>query len=425
MIQRLMTTPTAAAAMGVSSPVALELVRGVSVDSRTVQPGFLFFALRGERSDGHAFVPDALRKGALAAVVARPSRGDREWPVADTLTALGELARAYRSKLRTRVIGITGTNGKTTVKHLVTRILASRYRVHTGIKSYNSLIGLPLTVLQLSGEETYAILEMGTNHPGEIARLCAIAQPTIGLITNIGPGHLEHFGDLAGVRKEKLALVDALPEDGFVLLGPGVGAIAWRKAGTFGENDVRLISSGESGCEFEYCGTSFQTSLLGAGNIANCVAALALTARLGIPAPEQQRIIAATRCLPGRLEPIRRHGLLVIDDTYNANPQSMRMALDVIATIKRPSVAVLGDMKEMGPDSERFHREIGEYARARCGSLLTLGTLAEAYGGDHCASPEQVLRTLRRSLVGDEVILFKASRALRFEELVHRLLRGF
>jgi UDP-N-acetylmuramoyl-tripeptide--D-alanyl-D-alanine ligase len=408
---------------GTSMMSGQELVRGVSIDSRTARPGDLFFALKGSRTDGHEYVSDALERGALAAVVHQDRPGPRGIKVRDTLFALGELARKYRHHFTVKTIGITGTNGKTTVKNLITSILKKCSKVVATSKNYNSLIGLPLTIFRVSGDEDYLVLEMGTNAPGEIKRLCDIAAPDIGMITNIGPGHLAGLDSIDGIRKEKLSLIDSLPEKGIGLVGEGVNP-------TFSSNITQLstelldrVDITEHGSTFTVSGESFSTRLLGAGNVYNCLCAICLTRELGVAYEVQRAAIAETEPEPGRMEPIWIEDLLIIDDTYNANPVSMKAAIDFTAQSKRRRVFVLGDMLELGARSQGLHREAGVYAQQHADVLLTYGNEAEAYGGRHFSEQIDLIRHLAQCLRGDEIVLIKASRALRFENIVRGLAR--
>jgi UDP-N-acetylmuramoyl-tripeptide--D-alanyl-D-alanine ligase len=400
-----------------------ELIRGISIDSRRTRPGELFFALKGTRADGHRYTKEAILKGAAACVVEKGSGAESEIVVDDTLYALGELARNYRRSFQPITIGITGTNGKTTVKNLVAAILQKRFRVLRTRKNYNSLIGLPLTVVDLSKDVDYLVLEMGTSSPGEIERLCNIARPSIGVITNIGPGHLQGLGSLEGVRKEKLSLIYALPDDGFGLVGDGIGAVSKKNVFRFARDMVGDVRIGEDGSHFTCRGVDFYTPLLGLGNIDNCLAALCLTSRVGVDTQFQITALAEMRPEPGRMEPIRQDRLLIINDSYNSNPASLEAAVNFVAGLKRRKVFILGDMLELGAQSRDLHARIGDYVRDHCEVLLTYGTDAKFFGGQYFRDKIELLRYLRRNLEGDEVVLIKASRALRFEDIVGSLTR--
>jgi UDP-N-acetylmuramoyl-tripeptide--D-alanyl-D-alanine ligase len=400
-----------------------DLVRGVAIDSRKTKPGELFFALRGSRTDGHRYVEDALRQGALAAVVEQRQSMTGEILVLDSLFALGELARNYRSLFEVQTVGITGTNGKTTVKNLIASILKRKYRVLHTEKNYNSLIGLPLTILGLSGDEDYLVVEMGTSAPGEIGRLCDIARPDTGVITNIGPGHLDGLGSIEGIRKEKFSLLDSLPANGFALVGDGASGSGRKNAITFSKSLLDSVELTEHGSTFSYGGNSFFTPLLGSGNVYNCLAAICLTSRLGVDYETQYAGITEMQPEPGRLEAVRAGELLIIDDTYNANPVSMKAAINFVAQLDRKKVFVLGDMLELGEDSKELHRNTGEYARKHADLLVTFGQDSKYYKGVHFSNAIELLRFLVENIRGDEVILFKASRALRFERFIDHLPR--
>jgi UDP-N-acetylmuramoyl-tripeptide--D-alanyl-D-alanine ligase len=405
--------------------VNMELVRDVSINSKTTMPGHLFFALKGEHTDGHRYVDDAFTHGAVAAVVQQYTNTGPEMLVPDTLFALGRFAQAYRSLFYPKTIGITGTNGKTTVKNLVSAILKKKYRVLHTEKNYNSLIGLPLTLLKLSGDEDYLVVEMGTNNPGEIERLCEISRPSIGMITNIGPGHLEGLESIEGIRKEKLSLVSSLPDDGFALLGDGVGEVSQRNVLRFSLDMLDAIQLSETGSCFIYQENKFSTPLLGLANVYNCLAALVLTSQLGVQPEEQREAVAQVGAESGRLEPIHHNGLFIINDTYNANPVSMKNSIDFAATLQRNKIFILGDMKELGTESKVLHQNIGEYAKRHCNMLLTYGDDARWYGGLHFKSKDTLVRYVINNLNGDEAILVKASRAVCFEEIVHEIVRRY
>jgi UDP-N-acetylmuramoyl-tripeptide--D-alanyl-D-alanine ligase len=408
-----------------------ELIRGVSIDSRTVHPGEVFFALKGENTDGHLHVGSARARGAVAAVVGKPQGNAGEILVHDPLFALGELGRDYRDRFNPVVIGITGTNGKTTVKNILTRLLRTKYRVRSTWKNYNSLIGLPLTLFRLDGTEDYLVLELGTNHPGEIARLRAISRPQIGIITNVGPGHLAGLGSVDGVRKEKMALLENLSGPGFGVAGDGVyadcpGADDRSATGPiirFSLNDATDVRLTENGSHFYFRSREYITPLLGLGNVYNCVAALTAAVRIGLDPELLAAVLVQLAPEAGRMEPIRRGTLLLLNDTYNANPASMKTALDYVAGLKRRRVLVLGDMKELGLESVAQHQAIGAYARDRGDLVLTMGDESVHYQGRHFSEPDRLIDALMEDLTGHEVVLVKASRSLRFEKIVTEILR--
>ncbi|MBN2620126.1 UDP-N-acetylmuramoyl-tripeptide--D-alanyl-D-alanine ligase [candidate division WOR-3 bacterium] len=398
-----------------------ELIRGVSIDSRDVQPGDIFFALHGERTDGHKYTRDAVERGAFAVVVDQPTGCDREITVDDTLYALGSFARNYRQRCisqRAKTIAVTGTNGKTTVKNAITAILSTHHHVLSSHKNYNSLIGLPLTLFDLEPHHEYVVLEMGTSRPGEIARLCEIAQPDIGVITLIGPGHLQDLGSLQGVLKEKLSLVDALPADGSAFIGEGVGDIRGKNMSRIDRSLVFNIEITEHGSSFTYQGHRFTTPLLGPANVYNCLIALCVTEHIGMTVETQHQALMAMEPQPGRLEPLEREGVLFINDTYNANPLSMRAAIEFAVHIQRPRIFILGDMLELGVQAKHLHEEIGVLAQGSSDLLVTYGQFARYYGGQHFGDKRELVRFVIASLSGNELILVKASRGLRFEDII-------
>lgn len=400
-----------------------ELIRGVSIDSRTLRPGDAFFALPGTQTDGHEYVRAALNRGAVCAVVQRPLTGEKLMLVKNSLAALGELSRYYRQRLKTTIIGITGTSGKTTVKNVLSQLLAVRYRVRASIGNYNSLIGVPLSLLTFRGDEEFGVLEMGTSQPGEIARLCAIARPQLGLITVVGPGHLQGLGSIEGVRTEKRILFEALPGNGLSVAGDGVGPVERTRHVKFSLGDASDIITDENGSRFCFRGRVFTTRLLGLANVYNCLAALTLALELGVPAEAAAQVLSKIEPEPGRFEPIRRRGVLIINDSYNANPLSMTAALDFVSRLSRHRVFILGDMKELGPETEEHHRKIGDLVRQIGGRLLTMGAESRWYGGRHFSKRQDLLNHLLVDLKGDEVILIKASHALCFDRILYDLLR--
>ena len=402
-----------------------DLARGISINSKETRQGDVFFALKGEHTDGHLYTREALLNGALAVVVEEHTNVESEIRVTDTLYALGQLAQKYRSFFNPQTIAITGTNGKTTVKNLISTILKKKHNILCSKKNYNSLIGLPLTILDLSSAEDYLIVEMGTSNPGEIKRLCEIAQPHIGIITNIGPGHLKGLGSLEGVRQEKLSLIRSLPETGFALIGDGIAQVSGENIMRFSLDMCKDIDIGEYGSYFTYNENRFFTPLLGIENIYNCAAALCITQSLGCEYDTQRITLEEMTPEPGRLEPIRRNGFLIINDTYNANPVSMRAAIDFVAQLERRKIFVLGDMLELGSQSKKLHLEIGNYARERCDVLLTYGKESMLYQGRHFREKREIVHSLLASMRGNEVILIKASRALHFEDIVYDLLRSW
>lgn len=405
-----------------------DLVRGISINSKTTEPGDLFFALKGEHTDGHFYTKEAKINGALAVVVQKRTDVESEILVSDTLFALGQLAQKYRNLFKPKTIAITGTNGKTTVKNLIGAILNKRYKTLCTKKNFNSLIGLPLTLFDLSDEDVFLVVEMGTSNPGEIKRLCEIARPHFGVITNIGPGHLKGLSSITGVRKEKLSLVASLPKEAFALIGEGAGDIKGSNIKRFSLDMLEDVQLGEYGSYFTYKGTEFYTPLLGLGNVYNCLAAICLTRDFGITieddfSSDARVALAEAKPESGRLEPIHHNGLFIINDTYNANPVSTKTAIDFAAVLQRRKIFVLGDMLELGKQSKSLHHEIGRYAKKHCDLLLSCGDNAQYYKGKHFKDKDMLTQYLVTNLNGDEAVLVKASRALKFESIIEDLLR--
>ncbi|MGB3341007.1 MAG: UDP-N-acetylmuramoyl-tripeptide--D-alanyl-D-alanine ligase [bacterium] len=422
MYREFMTATIAGMINGSTEMSSRELVRRVSINSKATKPGDLFFALKGEHTDGHYFISEAQKNGAVAVVVEEDKGIGEQIIVADTLFALGELAKKYRSMFEPKTIAVTGTNGKTTVKNLIGAILRMRYNTLFTKKNYNSLIGLPLTLLDLTGDEDYLVVEMGTSNPGEIQRLCDIARPDIGVITTIGPGHLEGLGSIEGVKKEKLSLIKALPNDGIGVIGEGIDH---SQANVINFNiemlsDVQLT---EYGSNFIFDEHVFFTPLLGMGNVMNCLAALCVCTKLGINYDIQRAALEKIKPEAGRLEPLYHDRILLINDTYNANPVSMKMAVDFAAALPRRKIFILGDMLELGKSSTDLHNDIGDYVRDQCDLLLSFGEKSRNYRGKHFTDKLDLVRYLIGNLHGEEVILIKASRSLHFEQIVQDILR--
>ena len=432
---------------------------GVSTDSRTVREGDLFIALRGERFDGHDFVTEALRGGAQAAVVEeewlsaqrrRSVRGKPLIGVPDTLEALQNLARYHRRRMGIPLIGITGSNGKTTTKEMTAAVLGVRFRVLKSEASYNNHIGVPLTLLRLRRAHEAAVLELGMNHPGEIAELCGIAAPSAGVITNVGPVHLEFLEDEEGVARAKGELADAIGRDGFLVLNADderVMALASRTPArkiTFGlspDADVRpegLELRDGAFPSFGLRGEQIRLRVPGRYNVHNALAAAAVGFAMDCEPPEVRRGLEGYRGTAWRGEVVRSGGLLLLNDAYNANPVSMARALDLLAEWQngqpRRKVAVLGDMLELGSAGPEAHAEVGRKAAAADVDLLIavgshaaeLARAAEASGLDAerietGPDVEEVWPVLERWLEPGDLVLFKASRRVGLERLVDRL----
>ncbi|GJG97414.1 UDP-N-acetylmuramoyl-tripeptide--D-alanyl-D-alanine ligase [Cupriavidus pauculus] len=428
----------------------------VHTDSRTVAPGDLFVALKGERFDAHDFLADVVARGAAAVLVSRdPGIDIPALIVPDTRIGLGELGAGWRRQFTPPAVAVTGSNGKTTVKEMIAAIFAAAVgeadRLATG-GNLNNDIGLPLTVLRLRAHHKLAVLELGMNHPGETVYLAGIAQPTVAVITNAQREHQEFMVSVEAVAHEHASAIAALPADGVAVFpvdaqSGGEHAGIWRQAagqrrvlafGLDASADVRATVSIDDGVQVLQVsapGQAFEVrlQLLGAHNVRNALAATACALAAGVGVDAIQCGLAGFSAVKGRLQV--KHtpaGTVVIDDTYNANPDSMRAAIDVLAGFAAPRVLVLGDMGEVGDQGPAFHQEIGAYARERgIDTLWATGELAphavQAYGpgARHFARAEDLAQALQANeegvVAGAAAVLVKGSRFMRMERMVDAL----
>jgi UDP-N-acetylmuramoyl-tripeptide--D-alanyl-D-alanine ligase len=438
-------------------------VHGVSTDTRQIGRESLFVALAGERFDGHAFVAEAAARGAAAAVVseayvASPSPGGepRVAPalpllaVRDTLAALGALARHHRRRFGLPVVGVTGSNGKTTTREMIAAILATRGPVLKTEGNLNNEVGVPRTLLGLTAEHERAVIEMGMNHPGEIARLAAIAEPQVGVVTFAGPAHLEQMGTVDAVADAKAELYFALPRNGIAVANADDPRMLRRAQAcgrsliTFsavrGKGDVSvldILEHGADGLRFTLGignrSVEVKTPLVGLHNAANAAAAAAAALALGFEDKEIARGLADARAVGRRLRIEELpSGVTLVDDCYNANPASMAAALTTLASLAqgRRAVAVLGDMLELGPEEAAAHRAVGERAgrvaavsaffgpRSRAGAEAARAGGGEVFHGEEM--PDLVAWVKERLRPGD-VVLVKGSRGMKLERLVEAL----
>lgn len=432
------------------------LVTGVCTDSRLVRPGDVFFAIRGARHDGHDYVADAIRMGARAVVVERGVEAIRAGECAvvlvdNTRLALGRLAAGYRSEFDPVVIGVAGSNGKTTVKDVLASVLGVRFRVLASPASYNNDIGVPLTLLQLSAEHQVLVVELGTNHPGELAPLARLVRPRFGILTSIGREHMEFFGDLTGVVREQGMLGELLPEHGVLFVNGDTGFVdEFRQrtrarvvvVGTGVDADwrvtrVRLTGTGVCfglRCRHgEFC-TSYRASLPGKHQAVNCAFALAVAAELGITA--QEACIGLARCRPSpmRMQLVEAGEIRILNDAYNANPDSMLAGLRTLVEMPGGGrrIAVLGEMAEQGALAAGVHREVGRAAaRLGVGLLIVVGAGARELAAGareagldrvwECADVDGAVSVLKRVVRPGDVVLVKASRVARLERVVDAL----
>ena len=448
--------------------------RGVGIDSRQPLGGRLFVALRGERHDGHDYAAAAREAGAVALMVERPLAVDLpQWQVEESRLALGRLAAAHRGGFTGRVVALTGSNGKTTTKEMIAVILAQAGRVRATRGNLNNDIGLPLTLLE-AGEEDFLVLEMGANHPGEIAYLTNIARPEVVAITNAGRAHLEGFGSLEGVARAKGEIVQGLRPGGtFVFPADSPWAGLWRQlaagrscltcAATGAAPDPDSASAAdphsdphsglgadlfvdlgavrtrwdETGFRTTFrvvagpsLGLDLELALAGGHNVRNSLVAVAMARALGLAPATIRAGLATMRPVPGRLFPRRvPGGPRLIDDSYNANPDSVEAAIAVLMALSGRHVLVLGDLGELGPEAEELHRRLGVVAReAGVAALYTVGSLsaatAEGFGAGadrHFTDQGELIARLRQDLAADDLVLIKGSRRSAMDRVADAL----
>ena len=447
------------------------MLYGVSKDTRDINEGDLYVALKGERFDGHQFVADATAAGAVAALVSERLENESidlpQVQVADTQLALGQLAAHWRQSWgqqnTNRMIGITGSNGKTSVKEMCSKILcdyAGAELVLATQGNLNNEIGLPMTLLELREQHRFAVIEMGANHVGEIDYLSHIAKPDVALVNNVGPAHLEGFGSLQNIAMAKAEIYNGLSEDGVAIINlddeysancqdycsaiSNIGKVitfsmkdasADVYAKQLDDNCYQIVLQGgcaEEGVEegvVEHAELRLQVP--GKHNVMNALAATAATYSLGIPLSSIAASLSAFENIKGRLTAITAvQGYQVIDDTYNANPLSVSAAIDVLADMSaEQTVLVLGDMAELGEDAEKMHSLMGEKAKdAGIQRLYATGKFSvntvRAFGenGFYFEDKEQLISDLQKTLTGSEVVLIKGSRSAAMEEVVERIL---
>ena len=428
-------------------------VTGVSVDSRTCQGGDLFFALRGPRFDGHDFVGAALERRALAAVVHREFDSDAGplIRVDDTLSALGQLAAFHRQQRSRAVIAVTGSNGKTTTKGMIDHVLSHHLRGRAANRSFNNAVGVPLTLLSAEQGDDYLVVEIGSNAPGEVGYLAAIASPTIGVVTTIGEAHLEGFGSVDGVAAEKLSLFAHVRPGGLAVVNadlsdpahvcPQRDDVTWIRFGCGESADVRVTDI-RTGLDTTECTLNgryrLRLPMAGAHSALNAAAAFTVCRRLHIEAEGIIEALESFRPPPMRLHVSRVGDLTLIDDSYNANPGSAEAAIDALrhANAKR-RVFVAGDMLELGPEAASLHERVGR-AIAQAGVEVIVGVGEHAHalvGGALGAAPsvttlmysdtESACGDLPRRLSSTDAVLIKGSRRLGLDRLVERVRAAF
>jgi UDP-N-acetylmuramoyl-tripeptide--D-alanyl-D-alanine ligase len=427
---------------------AEEVALGYSIDSRTVGPGQLFFAVKGERLDGHDFAESALARGAVAAVVRRDQLG--RYPrqmgllaVEDTLVALQTLAMAVRKLWGKPVIGVTGSMGKTTTKEAIAHVLSTRFRVLKSEGNFNNHFGLPLMLLKIAPEYDIAVVEMGMSHAGEIRALAKIAQPEMGVVTNVAPVHLEFFDSVAGIAQAKYELIESLPAGGTAVLNSDdeyvrqfgrdfKGKVVMY--GTRATADVRaenIRNRGAEGSEFDVViggvREPARLSLMGEHNVVNALAAVAVGLENGLKAPEAVGALADLAAADKRGEVLRLGNITVINDCYNCNPKALEAMVDALAAMAvGRRIAVVGAMLELGRTEEQLHRQAGQHiAEKKIDVLLGVRGPAQAMveaaqqagmRAEFVSTPEEAGEWLAREARDGDGVLLKASRGVKLEK---------
>ena len=412
-------------------------VTGVESDSRKVEVGDLFVALRGERVDGHDFIPSAKTLGASAALVSRPSDELPCVVVESPLRAYGEIAKHYREMTGVKVVGITGSVGKTTTKEMVAAVLETTQSTVKTDQNYNNDLGVPVMLLRLTPQTQAAVLEMGMNHFGELSLLTSLVRPELAVITNVGTMHIENLGSREGILKAKLEILEGLQPGGTCYFC-GDNDLLRREAGrchavTFGvgeENDVRAVDirQSEDGIRFTAVTGAHRIPialpLTGLHHVPDALAAVAVGLKCGVSEARIAEALASFQNTGHRQRILHYGGVTVIDDCYNAGPESMRASLDVLAQAKGRRIAVLGGMLELGDFAPQAHFEIGRYAAERCDLIFVYGSNRADYlrgAGDKARAfqtHEALAEALKPLLRDGDTLLLKGSRGMKMERLL-------
>ncbi len=427
------------------------LAGGVSTDTRTLKPGNVFIALVGPNFDGHNFLEEAYKKGAVAAVVDRAI----ETPlpliqVEDTRLALGEMAKRWRQCFSIPIIALTGSCGKTTTKAMLASILSLCGETLVTPGTLNNDIGVPLTLLQLNEQHEFAVIEMGTNHLGEIGYLTHLTHPTIAMVLNAGPGHLEFLGTVEGVAREKGAIYEGLSPSGVAIINADDHyATSWDEIArsyrriTFAMNqpadvwatDITFNTDGQASfiLHIECEQIPIQLSIAGQHNVMNALAAAAAVQTLDIPLATIKAGLEAAKPVSKRLvQSIGLGGARIIDDTYNANPASFEAAIGILTQLPgKEKILIMGDMRELGPQAADYHRALGAKARSQgihhlyaVGPLSHIAVQAFGQGAQHFSDQSALIEAVRPLLHADLTVLVKGSRGMQMEHVVAALLSG-
>jgi UDP-N-acetylmuramoyl-tripeptide--D-alanyl-D-alanine ligase len=410
---------------------------GVSTDTRCLPAGAMFFALQGENFDAHHFLAEAVEAGAGALVLQDDSDLPEGIPVIlvnDTLKALQALAKWYRGELGIPVVAITGSNGKTSTKDYTHSVLSQKFRVNSTLGNLNNHIGLPLTVLATAADDEVGVFEMGMNHSGELAPLCEIGRPDVSIITNVGTAHIEHLGSRKAIAIEKGTVARVLSEKGTLLLPSDCDEAYDFRASTparvitVGDGEIRAENtvSGESGSAFDLTIDGLGTkrtsiSIVGRHMISNALLAAGAGYVLGLSLDEISAGLTNAKLTSGRLRRYLSHGLTVIDDTYNANPESVIAALETLASLPGSGrrIAALGMMAELGEHAVEAYPRIGRIARDLGVTLITVGDDADKYGDDHhFRNHEEAATWLSNETSPGDIVLFKGSRMAAMDQVM-------
>jgi len=444
-----LTLDRIAAAIGASADLHAEsLATGYSIDSRTIRSGELFFAVKGERLDGHDFVKQAIVTGALAAVVRadQAERYPRQTPllvVEDTLVALQKLATFVRKLWGKTVIGVTGSAGKTTTKEAIAHVLRARFHVLKSEGNFNNHFGLPLMLLKIQPGHDVAVIEMGMSHAGEIAALARIAQPDVGVITNVAPVHLEYFDSVAGIARAKYELIESLPANGTAILNADDEyvsqfgrdfrgcVITYGRQATATVHAERYRSLGAEGSEFDVVAggkrQQVKLPLVGEHNVLNALAGVAAGLDRGMTLPDIAAALATLSAPDKRGQVVQFDNITVVNDCYNSNPKALAAMVDALASMPaRRHIVVAGEMLELGPAGDAMHRAGGEHVATKKidvligvrGMAQTMVDAARKAGSkaEFVATPEEAGEWLAREAQAGDVVLLKASRGVRLEK---------
>lgn len=421
----------------------------VSIDTRTIKPGDLYVAISGENFDGHNFIEEAKAKGAVAALVNHPVATTLpQLIVTDTRLALGKIAALWRAQWHGTLIALTGSCGKTTVKEMMHSILACKGNTLATKGTLNNDYGVPLTLLQLNKEHEFAVIEMGANHPGEIGYLTQLAKPKVAFINNIAPAHLEGFGSIEGVAKAKVEIFNGLDKEGIALVNGDDHYADWISARLQGkavryyaiDNENALLKAQDIKCDalgryrfiLQAADDKIEIKLpvFGQHNVLNALGAATATYSIGANLQQIKNGLENMPPVAGRL--VIRDGLAgatIFDDTYNANPASMRAGLQVLAGCKGKRIFIMGDMRELGPTSQQLHHDVGALAKQlgvdylyACGEQSKAAVTAFGDKAQYFATQAELGNAVRNILEKDVVVLVKGSRGMKMENVVAMLL---